>query len=61
VAACEPCNARKGDRTPENAGMKLRRRPIRPEWKPFYAAQEAWIESWARFVKHEPALVMATA
>ena len=33
------CNARKGDRTPEQAGMRLRRRPVRPEWKPFYAAQ----------------------
>jgi len=59
VAACEPCNARKGDRTPEQAGMKLRHRPVRPEWKPFYAAQGVRIESWARFVKHEPALAMA--
>ena len=41
VAACERCNARKGDRTPEQAGMRLRRRPVRPEWKPFYAAQGA--------------------
>jgi 5-methylcytosine-specific restriction endonuclease McrA len=56
VAACEPCNAKKGDRMPEHAGMKLRRKPVRPEWKPFYAAQGAWIESWARFVKHEAAL-----
>jgi len=61
VAACETCNARKGDRTPEHAGMKLRRRPVRPEWKPFYAAHGAWIESWARFVKHEPAPAMAMA
>ncbi len=61
VAACEPCNARKSDRTPEQAGMKLRHRPVRPEWKPFYAAQGVRIESWARFVKHEPALAMAMA
>ncbi len=59
VAACEPCNARKSDRTPEHAGMKLRHRPVRPEWKPFYASQGVRIESWARFVKHEPALAMA--
>ena len=59
VAACERCNARKGDRTPDQAGMRLRRRPVRPEWKPFYAAQGARIESWSRFLTHEP--VLATA
>ena len=56
VAACSRCNARKGDRTPEQAGMRLRRRPARPEWKPFYAAHGARVESWARFLAHEPAL-----
>ncbi|RMF61670.1 MAG: HNH endonuclease [Bacteroidetes bacterium] len=30
VAACVPCNNRKGNRTPEEAGMPLRRRPFRP-------------------------------
>ncbi len=59
VAACERCNARKGDRTPDQAGLRLRRRPVRPEWKPFYAAQGARIESWAQFLTHEPALAMA--
>ena len=39
AAACLECNTRKGDRTPEQAGMRLRRRPVRPEWKPFYAAR----------------------
>jgi 5-methylcytosine-specific restriction endonuclease McrA len=58
VAACERCNARKGDRTPEQSGMRLRRGPVRPEWKPFYAAHGARIESWNRFLKHEPALAM---
>jgi 5-methylcytosine-specific restriction endonuclease McrA len=54
VAACVPCNNRKGNRTPEEAGMPLRRAPFRPshvmylrdffgagadDWKPFlYAA-----------------------
>ena len=59
AAACLECNARKGDRTPEQAGMRLRRRPVRPEWKPFYAAGVVPIESWSRFLKHEPALAMA--
>lgn len=30
VTACEPCNRKKGARTPEEAGMTLRRRPHRP-------------------------------
>lgn len=59
VAACIRCNARKADRTPETAGMRLRKRPARPEWKPFYAAQSARIESWSRFVNAEPALALA--
>jgi 5-methylcytosine-specific restriction endonuclease McrA len=59
VAACERCNARKGDRTPEQAGLKLRHRPVRPEWRPFYAAQGASIESWARFVNRDSAVAIA--
>jgi 5-methylcytosine-specific restriction endonuclease McrA len=30
VAACTSCNNRKGNRTPEEAGMPLRRKPFRP-------------------------------
>lgn len=30
VLACRPCNQRKGGRTPEQAGMPLRRKPTRP-------------------------------
>lgn len=30
VAACRPCNARKGDRTPHEAGMLLRASPTPP-------------------------------
>jgi 5-methylcytosine-specific restriction endonuclease McrA len=61
AAACLECNTRKGDRTPEQAGMRLKRRPVRPEWKPFYAALAAPVESWSRFLKHEPAAAMAMA
>jgi 5-methylcytosine-specific restriction endonuclease McrA len=32
VAACAPCNHRKGDRTPEEAGMKLLAEPARPRF-----------------------------
>lgn len=34
VAACVPCNARKADRTPKEARMKLLKEPIRPTWLP---------------------------
>lgn len=32
VTACIPCNTRKGARTPEQAGMRLLRRPFLPRW-----------------------------
>jgi len=36
VSACIPCNRRKGGRTPEEAGMKLIRRPRAPRSNGFY-------------------------
>lgn len=35
VTACSRCNARKGDRTPEEAGLKLLRKPFRPSLQHF--------------------------
>jgi len=32
VAACGPCNQRKGDRLPAQAGMPLRVQPAAPSW-----------------------------
>lgn len=32
VAACDPCNQRKDDRTPQEAGMKLLIKPKSPTW-----------------------------
>jgi hypothetical protein len=32
VACCDPCNQRKRDRTPEEAGMALIKRPEAPTW-----------------------------
>jgi 5-methylcytosine-specific restriction endonuclease McrA len=34
VSSCYPCNARKSDRTPAQAGMRLRTRPIKPKSLP---------------------------
>lgn len=50
VLACLACNKRKADRTPDQAGMRLRRRPERPSWNPLYAAHPVRIASWAKFV-----------
>ena len=33
VAACYPCNNRKDDKTPAEAGMKLLRKPFTPQWE----------------------------
>lgn len=34
VIACTPCNQRKGDKTPEQAGMHLRSMPVKPAHLP---------------------------
>jgi len=34
VTACRPCNSAKEDRTPEQAGMKLMKKPETPKWLP---------------------------
>ena len=31
VAACSPCNLRKGSKSLQNSGLHLRRKPVRPE------------------------------
>ena len=50
VLACLECNARKADRTPDQARMRLRSEPVRPAWKPVYSAHAARMESWSKFI-----------
>ena len=50
VLACIDCNARKADRTPDEARMPLKRAPERPVWKPLYAAHGTRIDSWSKFL-----------
>jgi 5-methylcytosine-specific restriction endonuclease McrA len=50
VLACVTCNKRKADRAPRDAGMMLRRQPIRPTWKPVYADHHVRLESWSKFI-----------
>ena len=67
VLACSACNRKKDDRTPEEAGMKLRRysknsegilvpvyydRPKKPAWSPVYAVKRREIyPEWNSFVQ----------
>ena len=39
VTACRECNGRKANRTPRQAGMKLRQHPFRPTWVPLFTIQ----------------------
>jgi 5-methylcytosine-specific restriction endonuclease McrA len=50
VLACLECNKRKADRTPEQAKMRLRRKPVQPGWNLQYAIHQQRIESWSKFV-----------
>ena len=67
VIACFRCNTKKGGRTPQQAGMKLRRtvmengrakfvyydKPQRPEWSPLYNLPRLskFPSSWKNFLK----------
>lgn len=47
VAACDDCNSRKRNRTPSEAGMRLKKTPTVPKWKPGLripqgTARDAW-------------------
>lgn len=44
VTACETCNGRKGDRTPREAGMILRKKPVAPLHPTVAFAEQFWRE-----------------
>ncbi|MEY3230601.1 MAG: hypothetical protein RL689_690 [Planctomycetota bacterium] len=52
VCACIRCNARKGGRTPEQASMKLVRKPVRPSRNPVIALRlgSDKYQSWKTFL-----------
>lgn len=50
VAACARCNNRKGDRLPEEAGMKLRRRPFRPTIVTFLQKKVSVADTWKPYL-----------
>ena len=54
VTACRVCNLRKGWRTPEEANMRLQRKPYRPKWTmtaQILMAQPSRFDEWAPFLK----------
>lgn len=53
VTACRSCNLRKGWRTPDEANMKLLRRPVRPRWG---IAAHILLGAGSRFKEWEPFL-----
>jgi hypothetical protein len=52
--ACYGCNEKKGNRTPEQAGMRLKKLPVKPESLPvvvFRIDPQATIpEQWVNFI-----------
>jgi 5-methylcytosine-specific restriction endonuclease McrA len=53
VVACVKCNTRKGNRTPDQAGMPLRTEPAKPTWNDGVGLGERVPASWSRFVRAE--------
>jgi 5-methylcytosine-specific restriction endonuclease McrA len=54
VAACYPCNARKANRTPEQAGMRLLKKPYKPKSLPMVGPRfdpKDIPPEWATWVK----------
>lgn len=54
VAACRTCNSRKADKTPKEAGMKLRKEPRKPKWDPKLRIPQGILRpSWEPFLAKE--------
>lgn len=54
VTCCLTCNSRKGDRTPQEAGMELRRRPLKPVHNPMLNVKmgNPRYHVWRSFLSH---------
>lgn len=52
VAACDECNSRKADKTPEEARMRLRKQPTAPRWKPTIRPPRGEVRPiWMQFLR----------
>jgi 5-methylcytosine-specific restriction endonuclease McrA len=52
VCSCVPCNLKKGGHTPEQAGMRLLKKPVRPRWTPLFrgATRKVTYREWLPFL-----------
>ncbi|MDQ7029434.1 MAG: HNH endonuclease [Ardenticatenia bacterium] len=51
VAACAPCNRRKGNRLPHEAGVRLLRKPFKPRYLAVALLREQHVpEVWAKYL-----------
>ena len=52
VCSCISCNTRKANRTPQEAGLHLIRKPKRPKWRPFIQVNLGLHchDSWKHFI-----------
>jgi len=52
VCSCIPCNTKKSNRLPHEVGMRLIRKPKRPQWRPFLniSISSQAHESWKHFL-----------
>ena len=54
VTSCKPCNTAKGGRTPQEARMKLLRKPVKPKQSPLLSLKlgNPKYEMWRLFLPH---------
>jgi len=52
VTACKRCNARKGDYTPEEAQMPLKRKPHKPSYALFLRDNDSPHTEWDNFLEN---------
>ena len=53
VTCCEVCNCKKGNRTPREANMKLKKIPVQPKWLPVATiklGQRSMPDQWASYL-----------
>ncbi|MCE5251653.1 HNH endonuclease [bacterium] len=51
VCACSSCNNKKGDRTLEQAGMKLIKPPHKPNFRTFLFSRGTLVNTWQPYLK----------
>lgn len=54
VTACRPCNQKKGNKTPHQAGMPLLREPRIPQWLPAHelvSGADFFPEAWRQYLQ----------